>query len=332
MILSSIQRILFIALGLLLLVNAKQLEAVAGSHSSPSRADGTLTDNRRLELEVETESPGLNVDQSGVPKTVSVQIGSSIWVFETNAQKVGAFLGQQEILIGPLDLVLPSIDKPVEDGLVVNIIRANRDFHMEKTLEAANTVWRGDPELPLDTILTRQSGKPGIRFTRTRLVSSNNEPPNQDLVESRLQIGPIDHVIVYGQKITKSSLNTPSEGSLTYWRHTRMLATSYSASNSGTPLDSPWYGYTFSGEPMGAGVVAADLDVIPLQTRLYIPGYGIGRVLDTGGGISGKHLDLGYEDDEYISWYSFVDVYWLWPPPADSNEIVWILPSTPSEG
>jgi len=53
-------------------------------------------------------------------------------------------------------------------------------------------------------------------------------------------------------------------------------------------------GTTASGLPVGPGIVAVDPTVIPLGTRLYIPGYGKGIAADIGGGIKGKIIDLWY--------------------------------------
>jgi peptidoglycan DL-endopeptidase CwlO len=53
-------------------------------------------------------------------------------------------------------------------------------------------------------------------------------------------------------------------------------------------------GKTATGMPVGRGVVAVDPSVIPLGTRLYIPGYGNGVAADVGGGIQGNVIDLWY--------------------------------------
>src|SRR5207248_3620591 len=53
-------------------------------------------------------------------------------------------------------------------------------------------------------------------------------------------------------------------------------------------------GTTASGLPVGPGIVAVDPTVIPLGTRMYIPGYGNGIAADVGGGIKGKTIDLWY--------------------------------------
>ena len=53
-------------------------------------------------------------------------------------------------------------------------------------------------------------------------------------------------------------------------------------------------GTTASGLPTGPGIVAVDPTVIPLGTKMYIPGYGNGVAADVGGGIKGKIIDLWY--------------------------------------
>jgi len=69
---------------------------------------------------------------------------------------------------------------------------------------------------------------------------------------------------------------------------------------------------TATGLRAGYGVVAVDPRVIPLGTKLFIPGYGVAVAGDTGGAIKGNKIDLGF-DDVKTGWWSsrFVDVYVL---------------------
>jgi 3D (Asp-Asp-Asp) domain-containing protein len=53
-------------------------------------------------------------------------------------------------------------------------------------------------------------------------------------------------------------------------------------------------GSTATGAPVGYGVVAVDPSVIPLGTRMTIPGYGEGVAADTGGAIQGATIDLWF--------------------------------------
>jgi 3D (Asp-Asp-Asp) domain-containing protein len=69
----------------------------------------------------------------------------------------------------------------------------------------------------------------------------------------------------------------PGGGSLT------VVATGYSLG-----------GQTATGAPTGWGVVAVDPSVIPLGTRMTIPGYGSGVAADTGSAIQGAAIDLWF--------------------------------------
>jgi peptidoglycan DL-endopeptidase CwlO len=53
-------------------------------------------------------------------------------------------------------------------------------------------------------------------------------------------------------------------------------------------------GRTSTGLPVGPGVVAVDPSVIPLGTRMTIPGYGEGVAADTGSAVSGYTIDLWF--------------------------------------
>ncbi len=53
-------------------------------------------------------------------------------------------------------------------------------------------------------------------------------------------------------------------------------------------------GRTSTGIPTAPGVVAVDPAVIPLGTRLTIPGYGVGIAADTGGAVQGNTIDVWF--------------------------------------
>ncbi len=69
---------------------------------------------------------------------------------------------------------------------------------------------------------------------------------------------------------------------------------------SATCYDLP--GRTATGMPVGPGVVAVDPSVIPLGTRMNVPGYGSGVAADVGGGIEGDTIDLWMTPSQCAAW------------------------------
>lgn len=53
-------------------------------------------------------------------------------------------------------------------------------------------------------------------------------------------------------------------------------------------------GRTASGRATAPGIVAVDTRVIPMGSKLYIPGYGWGVAADTGGAINGNKIDVWF--------------------------------------
>ena len=97
----------------------------------------------------------------------------------------------------------------------------------------------------------------------------------------------------------------------------RVIATGYTAyyESTGKHPGHPSFGITYSGVKVKRDLystVAADLNVFPIGTILFVPGYGYGVVADKGGAIKGNKVDLYYETvaDVYNEWgKKTIDVY-----------------------
>lgn len=97
----------------------------------------------------------------------------------------------------------------------------------------------------------------------------------------------------------------------------QVVATGYTAGyeSTGKTETHPEYGITFSGVTVKRDLystIAADLDVFPIGTILFIPSYGYGVVADKGSAIQGNKIDLYYDtvDDVFEEWgKQKLDVY-----------------------
>jgi 3D (Asp-Asp-Asp) domain-containing protein len=88
----------------------------------------------------------------------------------------------------------------------------------------------------------------------------------------------------------------------------RELAAAPSGPRAGRTLTVATTGYslkgrTSTGVSVGYGVVAVDPNVIPLGTKMTIPGYGEGVAADTGGAVVGARIDLWFPTHaEALAW------------------------------
>ncbi|MCP4427017.1 MAG: DUF348 domain-containing protein [Chloroflexi bacterium] len=223
------------------------------------------------------------------------------------------------------DYAEPGPDTLLQPDSVIRVVRVTEDFRIEDEPIAYQTLWQASPELDLDTQAVISVGTPGIRRRRFRIRYENGAAVGEELDGEWVEAEPVNEVVGYGTRIVTGIVQT-EQGPREYWRVVRMRATSYTAASSGKAPDDPNYGITASGLPAGYGVVAIDRNIVPWKSELFVPGYGVAIAGDTGGGVRGRWIDLGYPDDAYESWSGYVDVYYLTPIPAP-EDINYLLPS-----
>ncbi len=205
--------------------------------------------------------------------------------------------------------------------LKISITRVQEDVEIAEEIAPYETVFVADPNLAIDTQEVLADGANGITRTRYRVRYEDGESISRVLEDTWIAQEPAERRIAYGQAIEPKTA-TVDGNTITYWRRMKMLATSYHPAALGGSTR------TFTGDTLTKGVVAVDPRIIPLRSPVFVPGYGNGAALDTGGGIRARRIDLGYDDSNFVSVSKWVDVYLLWPPPAD-YQITWVLPNFP---
>jgi uncharacterized protein YabE (DUF348 family) len=276
--------------------------------------------------------PGLNermtagmhvtIDRS-IP--VMVQVDGRTLRTRTHRERVDEVLADLNVVLTGQDYTLPALADPLADDATVKVVRVTERFLIEQEPIPFEVAWQPDPELEIDYQRLLQEGARGVRERRIRVRYEDGVEVTRAVENVYVAVPPTTKIMGYGTNIIVRTLDTPS-GPVQYWRKIRMLATSYSAATAGTPKSAPWYGRTRLGLRMGFGIVAVDPRFITLSSEVYVPGYGIGFAGDTGGAIRGRRIDLGYDDDNLVLWYRWVDVYLLTPvPPPD--QINYILGS-----
>lgn len=234
----------------------------------------------------------------------------------TNAERVADVLDELNAPLFALDYVRPAGDSAVSEGMRIEIVRVTEEVvTVSESIPHENRV-QPDAELNLDQRAVVQAGRDGAREIRSRVRYENGVEVSRDHIETTVVETPVNRIVAYGTKVVPlGTINTPA-GPRQYWRRLCMYTTSYNPISNGGNLR------TSTGATLAKGVIASKPNIIPYHTRVFVPGYGNGAILDTGGGPAGTDywVDLGYgENDGFKSWRAYTWVYHLMPPPERIN-------------
>lgn len=276
-------------------------DALAPSQETPLAADMTVQITR------------------AVPLTILVD-GQSHEVL-SSAQAPEVALAHAGIALGELDMMRPAPGSVLNAGDTVQVVRVREETAAVDEEMPFQTVYQPSEELDLDTKAVISSGVPGIKRQSTHIRYEDGVEVGREFEGEWIVQEPVNEVIGYGTRITTNVIDTP-EGPREYWRVVHMRVTAYTAASSGKPPDHPAYGITASGLPAGTGIVAVDPNVIPFRSEVFVPGYGVGFAGDTGGGVKGRWIDLGFDEDDLVAWSGYTDVYYLTPIPEEINYLI----------
>jgi resuscitation-promoting factor RpfB len=227
-------------------------------------------------------------------------------------------LAETGVALVGLDYTRPASDTAVAPGMTVEIVRVTEDLLVTQESLPYETSYQADGSLPIDTRNIVQSGQNGTLSIETRIRYENGIEISRQETARTITQAPTNEVIAYGTQIVIQTITT-ADGTFEYWRKLRVYATSYHPAALGG--DST----TSIGETLRKGIVAANPNIIPYRTNVYVEGYGTGFIADTGGPRSSPYwIDLGYSDADYVGWSRYVDIYLLTPVPAN---IDYLLPT-----
>ncbi len=237
----------------------------------------------------------------------------------TQATTVADALKEQAVTLNAGDRVQPPLDTPLKGGIGIQVVRVNQRTVVEEEAIPFRTQYVADADMEIGTQRTAIVGAAGLQKREFQISYEDGREVGHRLALQRIEREPVHAEIRYGTKVIQHAITTP-DGPIEYWRTLRVWATWYSPASAGKPRSSPSYGITATGLQARRGVIAVDPNVIPLGTRVYVPGYGVAVAGDTGGGVRGNVIDLAYGDDEVQDWVSrSLEIYVLGPGPSPSQ-------------
>jgi len=241
----------------------------------------------------------------------------------SSAQTVGEAMAEAGIPLLGLDYSLPSANEAVPSDGQIKVVRVIESIVLNQKPIPFESELVASADVLLDQTQILSPGENGLSVQRVRVRYEDGVEVSRVTEDETVVRTPVNRKLAYG---TKVEIKTAVVNGVTieYWRAVEMFATSYSPCRLGVPdLCS---NTTASGLPLQRGVVGTIRSWYNVMNgqQLYIPGYGFAVIGDLGAGYpDGRPLiDLGYGDDDYIPWHSWVTVYFL-PPVPDS--IIYIL-------
>lgn len=254
---------------------------------------------------------------------VTIQIsGEEISVPSASASVVEV-LREAGITLQGLDYSFPAEGDPLPPDRAIRVVRVREEVLLTQEPIPYKNALQPDENTELDKRSVVKSGEYGVQVSREKVIYEDGVEVSRSQEDQWVAKEPQDQIVGYGTKPVINTIDTPS-GTLEYWRAVNVYATSYSPCRLGIP--NYCNSTTASGLTVRQGIVAVTRAWYSWMVgqRVYIPGYGIAVIADVGGGIPGRYwVDLGYNDDDFVSWHQNVTMYFLTPVPAN---IPWILP------
>jgi uncharacterized protein YabE (DUF348 family) len=280
-----------------------------------------LFEGDRVQPSVEVALEG--VDSISVTRSTPLTIQTDGVSIQTRmvGGTVGEALAQAGVSLVGLDFSRPSLEDALPADGEIRVVRVEERVAVEEKPIPFETSYQPLDDLEIDSQRVIENGAYGVLANRVRVRLEDGQETERFVESDWVAREPEARVIGYGTQIIPRTVNT-DDGPIEYCRAVNMYATSYSPSRAGVSPNAKNFGITASGKPLTRGLVAIDRSLIPFGTQMYVPGYGFAEAADTGGGVKGRWIDLGYDDDNYVAWHQYVTVYFLCPLPG----LAWIFP------
>lgn len=231
---------------------------------------------------------------------VKILFDNQVVEIEVKNQTVFDVLKSININLNSLDIVSPSLNTLVADGMLIKITRVKENNIKVREILKSKTIKIYDAHLYKDEVIELDLGYDGLMEKEVKVLYHDGNEVWRKTINVTTLKKPKNYKIVIGTD-TKKRMYMMSK-KMRAIKVLTMRATAYYAG----PEDCGPYadGLTAIGYKAMYGVVAVDPKVIPLKTPLYIEGYGFAIAADTGGAIKGNSIDLCFNTyKEACSYY-----------------------------
>ncbi len=181
----------------------------------------------------------------------------------------------------------------LEDGMTIELSSTlMREVTTYETVEKS-IEYRDTDDLAEGTERVVQEGSDGLIEIVSEETYVGSQLSQTVEISREVVTEPVNCIIERG---TATMVSTPA-GDFKYSKSLTVVATGY------TQYDEGCTSTTATGTAAIRGAIAVDPSIIPLGSKIYVPGYGIGTAEDIGGAIEGYRIDLCYNSvNEAYAW------------------------------
>lgn len=229
--------------------------------------------------------------------SVTIDFGGEIVPVDVVGETVADALVAAGAELTRVPTVEPALDTPLRPGMLISAPRTFVRIQQDESVVPAPTVLRDDSGMPYGKKRVVSKGQPGKVLLVYRVVVTDGVE-GSPVLSARQVVQPAKPTVVkVGTRkrvslfsfLRRSTAKRAQARAPKGGRILRMTATGYSPEEPGLDYR------TATGKRAGYGVCAVDPSVIPLGTKLFIPGYGYAIAADTGGAVRGDHVDLCFD-------------------------------------
>lgn len=256
-------------------------------------------------------------------RDLSIFVDNTMIQIRSSAGTVGEALAQAGIPLTGLDTSSPLENEALPVDGQIRIVRVSESITVALEPIPFSTERIESDDIPLGQEDLIQPGVDGLAMVRTRIRYEDGVEVSRNAEDRTVIRQPQKRIVAGGSQIVLAPVggNIPYE----YWTAVQMYATVYSPCASG--ISGCSYG-TASGARAGYGIVAVDYSIYSYLAgmKVYVPGYGVATIGDTGGGPiietalgvqRTQWIDLGFDEGGMVDMTGWVTVYFLAPAPAE---------------
>lgn len=228
----------------------------------------------------------------------------------TISRTVGDFLQEQGVEVDEGDIITPSIDTLIVPDMEIYIkyvdIKVEQEQHeigYETKINYNDNLYEGNEKVV-------QEGKSGLRVIKREKCYENGIEVDNKVIYDNVEIQPVQKIVERGTKkkevvhFEDASSRQVISSAYENGNKINFLGKEYSIAYTKSVEATAFYNSGSNGNhttatgnptvynPKGWSTIAVDPKVIPLNTKVYVEGYGFGIAHDTGGAIKGNIIDV----------------------------------------